>query len=213
MQVQIETVPGETMRTFVRIVMPVSEQRSTMERVGEFGAWMVLVSILLFLAACNIPALPDAGEIHLGRWAEIKGSDKDVSEILAAFNRAEEALHARDLDGLMALYSEQYHYHGLSKSDLKKIWEEMFARYDNLASTHMFSRIHVGGSAKEPTAEITCTGSLWGLSKETGKRVIIDSWFYEIHHVAYEDGAWRIRGHAGEDTKALPFGTSPHPFF
>jgi ketosteroid isomerase-like protein len=201
------------MRTFVRIVMPVSEQRLTMERVGEFGAWMVLVSMLLFLAACNIPALPDAGEIHIGRWAEIKGSDKDVSEILAAFNRAEEALHARDLDGLMALYSEQYHYHGLSKSDLRKIWEEMFASYGNLASTHTFSRIHVGGSAKEPTADITCTGSLWGSSKETGKRVFIDSWFYEIHHVVYENGAWRIRGHAGEDTKALPFGTSPHPFF
>lgn len=174
---------------------------------------MVAVSMLLFLPACNLPALPDAGEIHIGRWAEIKGNDKDVSEILAAFNRAEEALHARDLAGLMTLYSERYHYHGLSKGDLRKIWQEMFARYDNLASTHTFSRIHVGGSAKEPTAEITCTGSLWGLSKDTGKRVIIDSWFYEIHHVAYDDGAWRIRGHAGEDTKALPFGASPHPFF
>lgn len=124
--------------------MPVFEQRSTMERLGEFGARMVLVSMLLFLAACNLPALPDAGRIYIDRWAEIKGSDKDVSEILAAFNRAEDALHARDLDGLMALYSEQYRYHGFSKSDLRKIWEEMFTRYDNLASTHMFSRIHVG---------------------------------------------------------------------
>lgn len=44
-------------------------------------------------------------------------------------------------------------------------------------------------------------------------RVIIESWFHETHHMADEDGAWRIRGHAGEDTKALPFGTSPHPFF
>lgn len=131
-----------------------------MERVGEFGARMVLVPMLLFLAACNIPALPDAGSIYIDRWAEIKGSDKDVSGILATFNRAEEALHARDLEGLMALYSEQYRYHGLSKSDLRRIWEEMFTRYDNLASTHMFSRIHVGGSAKEPTVEITSTGSL-----------------------------------------------------
>lgn len=73
----------------------------------------------------------------MDRWAEIKGSDKDVSEILVAVNGAEEAF----------------------------------------------------------------------------LRVIIDSWFCEIHHVAYEeDGAWRIRGHAGEDTRALPFGASPHPF-
>ena len=201
------------MRAAVRIVMPVSEQRLMMELVGVFGVRMVVVAMLLSSPACNIPALPDAGKIYVDRWAEIKGSDKDVNEILATFNKAEEALHARDVDGLMALYSEQYRYHGLSKSDLRKIWEEMFARYDNLASTHMFSRIHVGGSAKEPTADITCTGSLWGLSKDTGKRVILDSWFYEIHHVAHDDGAWCIRGHAGEDTKALPFGTSPHPFF
>jgi ketosteroid isomerase-like protein len=184
-----------------------------MNRIRVFWKRMVLVAILMFLAGCSLPALPDAGKIYVDRWAEIKGSDKDVNEILAAFNRAEDALHARDLDGLMALYSEQYRYHGLSKSDLRKIWEEMFAGYDNLASTHTFSRIHVGGSAKQPTADISCTGSLWGLSKETGNRVFIDSWWYEIHHVVYEDGAWRIRGHAGEDTKALPFGTSPHPFF
>lgn len=184
-----------------------------MNRIRALGKRIALVVILMLLSGCTLPALPDEGKINVSRWAEIKGSDKDVSEILAAFNRAEDALHARDLDGLMALYSEQYRYHGLSKSDLRKIWEEMFARYDNLASTHAFSRIHIGGSAKQPTADISCTGSLWGLSKETGKRVFIDSWFYEIHHVVYEDGAWRIRGHAGEDTKALPFGTSPHPFF
>ena len=171
------------------------------------------ICLAILLSGCTIPALPDAGKIYVDRWAEIKGSDKDVSEIVASFNRAEDALHARDLDALMALYSEEYRYHGLSKSDLRKIWQEMFSRYDSLASTHMFSRIHVGGSATQPIADISCTGSLWGLSKETGKRVIIDSWFYEIHHVVYENGAWRIRGHAGEDTKALPFGVSPHPFF
>jgi hypothetical protein len=106
-----------------------------------------------------------------------------VSEILAAFNGAEDALHARDLDGLMVVYSEQYRYHGSSKSDLRKIWEEMVASCDNLVSTHTFSRIHVGGSAKKPTADISCTGSLWGSSKEPGKRVSIDSWWYEIHHL------------------------------
>lgn len=184
-----------------------------MNRIRGFKTGMALLMCGMLLAGCNLPALPDAGKIYVDRWAEIKGSDKDVGEILAAFNRAEEALHARDLEGLMALYSEGYRYHGLSKGDLRKIWEEMFARYTNLASTHTFSRIHVGGSAKEPTADISCTGSLWGLSKETGKRVIIDSWFYEIHHAVHEDGSWRIRGHAGEDTKTLPFGASPHPFF
>ncbi len=175
----------------------------------------VLVSMTVALlggAGCALPALPDLGEVHVDRWAEIKASDKDVGEILASFNRAEEALHERNLDGLMALYSEQYRYHGLSKADLRKIWEDMFAHYDHLASTHIFSRIQVAPGT-HPTAEIACTGSLWGVSKETGQRVIIDSWFYEIHHLIHEDGGWRLRGHGGDAEKVLPFGVSPHPFF
>jgi ketosteroid isomerase-like protein len=177
-----------------------------------------VIGFLVFMASwfqgCVLrPALPDLGKVQLDSWAEIKGDDKSVEEILAAFNRAEQALHAEDLDGIMALYSEQYRYHGFSKADIRKIWQEMFERYDQLASTHFFSRVHVGGPGEHPTADVTCTGSLWGISKETGKRVTMDSWFYETHHVVKEDGAWRVRGHAGEDTKTLPFGTSPHPFF
>ncbi|MBM4125650.1 MAG: nuclear transport factor 2 family protein, partial [Nitrospira sp.] len=162
---------------------------------------------------CTIPALPDMGLVHVDRWADINADDKTVGEILAAFNRAEDSLHAGDLDGLMALYSEQYHYHGLSKADLRTIWQDMLAQYEQLAGTHIFSKIQVSTSGKSPTAEIACTGSLWGISKETGKRVILDSWFYETHNMVYEDGGWRIRGHKGEGPKTLPFGVAPHPFF
>lgn len=113
----------------------------------------------------------------------------------------------------MELYSDEYRYHGLSNDEIRKIWDAMVQRYGDLTSTHMFSRIHVVSSGIQPTAEITCTGSLWGLSKETGQRVIIDSWFNEVHHVVREQGTWRLRGHEGEEIQVLPFGASPHPFF
>ena len=51
-----------------------------MNRIRAFGECVVLVAILMFLAGCSLPALPDAGKIYVDRWAEIKGSDKDVSE-------------------------------------------------------------------------------------------------------------------------------------
>ena len=145
----------------------------------------------------------------LGR---VEADDKTVSEILAAFNRAEQALHARDLDALTALYAQAYNYHGLRKDDLRKIWENLFAQYPRISSTHIFSRI-VAVPGKPPTAETTCTGSLWATSQETGQREVIDSWFYEVHYLVYEDGAWRIRGHAGEPPATLRFGVTPHPFF
>jgi len=46
----------------------------------------------------------------------------------------------------------------------------------------------------------------------TGERVNIDSWFQEVHQLVYEDGAWRISGHSGEDPEKLQFGAA-HPFF
>lgn len=174
---------------------------------------VVLMAMLSLVWGCGMVTMPTPGKVQIDRWAEINADEKDVVSLLAAFNRAEEALHAEDLKGIMALYSEQYRYHGLSKADLRKVWEEIFAHYDNLASAHIFSAIRVTVTGKTPTAEITCTGNLWGVVKETGHRSIIDSWLSEVHHLVYENGEWRIIGHGTGDTKELPFGTSPHPFF
>jgi ketosteroid isomerase-like protein len=174
---------------------------------------VVLIVILSMLKGCGMVAMPTPGKVQIDRWADIKADEKDVASLLVAFNRAEEALHAKDLNAVIALYSDQYRYHGLSKSDLRKAWEDIFAQYDNLASAHIFSAIRVTVTGKIPTAEITCTGNLWGVAKETEHRSIIDSWYFELHHLVYENGEWRIIGHAGGDMKALPFGTSPHPFF
>jgi ketosteroid isomerase-like protein len=171
---------------------------------------MVLMALL---GGCGLVTMPSPGKAQIDRWAEIKADEKDVASILAAFHRAEEALHAEDLNAIMQLYSEEYRYHGLGKADLRKAWEEIFAHYDHLASSHIFSAILVSGTGKTPTADITCTGNLSGIEKMSGDRGIIDSWNAEVHHLVYENGEWRIIGHAGGDTKALPFGTSPHPFF
>lgn len=181
-------------------------------RVVTRTALGLLIGVVSWLPACTLPALPDLGKVHVDRWAEIKADDKTVGEVLAAFNRAEEALHARDLDALMSLYSERYTYHGLKKEDLRKVWASLLTQYPQISSTHIFSRIVVVPGSP-PVAEITCTGSLWATAKETAQRVNIDSWFYEVHYMVHEDGAWRVLGHAGEAPMALQFGVAPHPFF
>jgi hypothetical protein len=179
-------------------------------------ALLVSVAVLGPLhQACMVPAPPfrDSGRVSIERGADINGDDRDVAAILAAFNHAEDALHQNNVDGVMALYSEQYRHHGLSKADLRTIWEDMLAHYDGLASTHVFSRVSVVASGKVPTARIGCTGSLWGTSKATKEREVIDSWFFEIHPVVFEHGEWRILGHDGGDIPTVLFGKSPHPFF
>jgi len=167
-----------------------------------------LVAVTFGLPAFAAPAL---AETKISKGADINADDKTVKEILAAFDRTEEALRAGNLDALMAIYSKSFSYNGLKKDGLKRVWAELFARYHRMASHHIFSKIVVV-NGKVPTAEVTCTGGLWATADTTGERVRIDSWFEEVHRLVYEDGAWRIRGHAGEDPQNTQFG-SAHPFF
>lgn len=173
---------------------------------------IVLGAVLGTAMWLQVSAVPALAKTKVSPGAEIRADDKTVREILAAFNRAEEFLQARNLDALMGLYSKDYNYYGLKKDDLKRIWQDLFTQHRRISTEHMFAKIVVM-DGKAPTAEVTCTGSLWATSEPAGQRVNIDSWFEEVHHLVYEDGTWRIRGHAGEPSKALQFGVAPHPFF
>lgn len=137
-----------------------------------------------------------------------------VNELLTTFEQAEQAMKAHDLEGIMALYSDVYQYHGLKKADIKRIWSQLFDHYTELESFHTFSMIRRVGPVSKLTAEMTCTGVIWGTSKQTTLRTPVDSWYEEIHYLRKENGRWRIVGHAGGDTQpVLQFGVAPHPLF
>jgi ketosteroid isomerase-like protein len=173
---------------------------------------VLLAGVAMWVCACSGSEIPDVGRTDIGPRAVIKADDNTVAEILAMFHRAEEALHARDIDALMELYARDYSYLDLKKNDVQKIWKNLFAQYSQLSSTHVFSKIAAEGG-KPSAAEITCTGRLWGTSKESGERVLIDSWFFEVHHLVSEKGVWRVRGLPGEPPESLGFPVTPHPFF
>lgn len=177
--------------------------------------WAVLGSCVLALgltAGCAMAPLSHRGGIMVDRWAEVNTDDKTVAEILAAFNGVEEGIRVGDLEKIMAIYSRNYRYHGMTKADLRTIWEAVLAEYHGLNSNHVLSRIVVRSNGQR-IAEITCSGSLYGVSKKTGEPVNVDSWYGEVHHVVNKEGAWRVEGHKDEVAKALPFGVAPHPFF
>lgn len=158
------------------------------------------------------PALQAKTQLTPTTIQEVDQSTLD--ELLATFEQAERAMQARDLDGIMTLYSEEYAYHGLKKADIRDIWRQLFEHYRDLESIHTFSMVRRIGPASKLTAEITCTGVVWGTSKQTTLRTPIDSWHEEIHYLRKETGRWKIVGHAGGDTQpVLQFGIAPHPLF
>jgi len=117
-----------------------------------------------------------------------------------------------DLDALMAVYSDHYSHLGLRKDDMETMWGDLFARYRRFSSNHSFARIDVT-PGEPPVAEVTCSGSLWATSKETGKRTSVDSWLWEAHILVYENGQWKIRGPGNNALITLEFGAAVHPLF
>jgi hypothetical protein len=171
-------------------------------------------SILIIAAGAWLygPVVPVLAETKMSKQMEVQADQKAVNEILATFDKAEKALKAEDMDDLMALYSKNYDYHGLTKNNVRDLWKDLFSKYRRLSSHHIFSKIAVTVDGKSPKARITCTGGIWATAESTGERIIIDSWFEEVHRLVYEDGAWRILGHDGEDQQAMQSGAA-HPYF
>ena len=145
--------------------------------------------------------------------ATVEGDPQHIREIIGTFDRAQEAIRAQDLEAMMSLYAPNYDYRGLKKAGIRQIWAELFSHYDFIANIHTFSAIKIGGTATRPTAEITCTGSLWARSVETKERISIDSWNQEVHHLVREEDGWRIVGHLGGKPVIRQFGSAPHPLF
>lgn len=145
------------------------------------------------------------------------GADADqpvIEELLAAFNEAETAVNKADLDALMKFYATGYNYHGLSRGDVRRVWEEVFVHYRDISSSHVFTELKLVRADGVRTAHVTCTGWLYGTEKETGKPMTIDSWVREVHYLVKEEGAWRFLGNAGGVPDHVPAGSAPHhPLF
>jgi hypothetical protein len=177
----------------------------------------ILMGLIIALGGCqafdNRPAISDFDGPHFLDQADIEADRKSLSGILATFYLADGALRRGDLDGVMALYAQNYHSHDHNKVALRAAWGHLMESYRDFSATHMFSRIQV--NAQKTTAQLTCTGSLWAISKKTGQRENIDSWFEEVHILVMENGRWRMEGHAwdGRAIKEKSLESSPHPFF
>jgi hypothetical protein len=106
------------------------------------------------------------------------GADADqpvIKELVAAFDEAEAVVKKADLDALMKFYPTTYNYHGLKRSDMRRVWDEVFLHYRDISSSHVFTElklVQVDGVRK---AYVTCTGGLYGTEKQTGKPIILFS--------------------------------------
>ncbi len=183
-----------------------------MKRRGVLKIILVLAGALI-LTQCR-PPTPIAAVVE---FAPGVGADADqpvMMELIAAFNEAETAVKKADLDRLMTFYATDYNYHGLKRSDVRRVWEEVFLHYRNISSSHVFTELKLVQADGVRKAYVTCTGGLHGTEKQTGKPITIDSWAREVHYLVKEGGAWRFLGNVGGATpSASPSSAPHHPLF
>jgi len=183
-----------------------------MNQMRAIGLVVVLATTLLY-SLCHHPTPAGAAvEVVPGMVAE--GDQGMMGDIVAAFDRAESAVQKADIDALMEFYSTAYNYHGLKRSDVRRVWSEVFAHYREISSKHVFTELKLVKADGLKKAQVTCTGGLYGTEKQTGKPITIDSWVNEVHFLVKEKGAWRFLGNKGGDVPFAPPASAPHhPLF
>ena len=185
---------------------------TTMNRRGVLKIVLILAGTLI-LTQCR-PPTPIAAAVEVAQGV---GADADrlvIKELVAAFNEAEAAVKKADLEAVMKFYATTYNYHGLKRSDVRRVWEEVFLHYGNLSSSHVFTELKLIQADGVRKAYVTCTGGLYGTEKQTGKAITIDSWVREVHYLVKEEGVWRFLGNAGGASPSAPAASAPHhPLF
>jgi hypothetical protein len=161
------------------------------------------------------PAMPDLGDVYIARNVLIEADPADRKAIVAFLNQGGEAVAHGDVDAVMALYALEYKHHGVTTAALRTEWRQRFEMYARLSLTNVVSELRVDGKGTPRTAQIVCSGALWGTSKQSGKRESIDTWFDEVLYLVEDNGKWLSQGHAWEGfmDKESRFAHAPHPFF
>ena len=100
------------------------QRRRWIQGSGFLTAGMLVMAAMLPMAHAEVRLLPGAA-------ADL--DQATTSSVLKTFQQAEEALRARSVDGVMALYAEHYDYHGLHKQDMRKVWVDLLDQFQDLA--------------------------------------------------------------------------------
>jgi ketosteroid isomerase-like protein len=182
-----------------------------MRHMSVYGILLLLAGMMV-LSRWHHP-VPSSAAVEMGLGVVAEADQAVGKEVAAAFDRAEAAVQHGDLDALMLFYENGYNYHGLKRSDVQRVWTEVFSHYREINSSHRFTELKVVRAGSVMKAFVTCTGGLYGTDKASGKPVTIDSWVGEVHHLVKEGSTWKFLGNVG-GVPEVPVTSAPHhPLF
>ena len=173
----------------------------------------IMLAAIILLSRCHHPS-PSTAAVEIAP-AALAGFDEQVlKELVAAFDLAEIAVQQANLEALMSFYGKAYNYHGLKRSDVRRVWAEVFSHYGHIRSRHVFSNLKIIQEGSRQRAFVTCTGGLYGADKDSGTPITIDNWVGEVHSLVKEDDRWKFQGNVRGASPSVPPTSAPHhPLF
>lgn len=144
-----------------------------------------------------------AGKQQLGEQA--------FNEVMMFFYAAEMAIEKKDLEAMMALYSDNYLDGDHDKKSAEQAWRRIFATFDTMAIIH--SMKFEKASANKDMVVFRCNGLLLGATGTDKKLVTMDNWNKQDHILVKEEGKWKLIGTYGPERKRLWFDKPMHPLF
>lgn len=172
-----------------------------------------MLAAMVLVSRCHHPT-PSTAAVEMAPDVIGETTQTIAKTLVAAFDGAERAVQQADLEALMLFYEEGYNYHGLKRSDVRRVWTEVFSHYEQIKSKHLFTELKVVPAGAQTKAFVTCTGGLYGIDKVTGKSVTIDSWVGEVHFLVNDKGTWKFLGNVGKPPPEVPASSAPHhPLF
>jgi hypothetical protein len=136
-------------------------------------------------------------KVRLSPSDDIEATEEQIEEINSFFDALERAIIREDIDLVMTFYSEEYFHRGITKDQVRRLWANIFRKYDNLKSVHVFSNIKfVEDEEGLDEGLVVCTGTLMGTTagSKSKRRITIDSWAEQNHYLYREKGSWKITG-------------------
>ena len=172
---------------------------------------LMAVSLFMGVAIGAEHQFSDKYSMEIDPAAKQQLGEKTFNEVTRFFHEAEKAIETKDLEAIMALYSDNYRDGDHDKKSAEQTWRRIFSTFDTMAMLHKMKLENM--SADKNMVVFRCNGLLLGAPSPDKALVTIDNWNNQDHILVKEAGKWKLIGTYGLDRKRLWFDKPMHPLF
>lgn len=164
--------------------------------------------MLIQSSQVNASQILDRYSMNIDPAAKQQLGEQTYNEVAMFFHTAEKAIETKNMEVLMAQYSDNYRNGDLDKKSVEQAWQKIFARVDTVATLNNMKLVNI--SADRNMVVLQSSGLLVGVTNPEKGPVTIDSWNMQDHILVKKAGEWKLFGTYGPERKRLWFDKSMH---